>query len=68
MKKEAEDFLESPVFKTLCIQCRGMGSTHGWGTKIPHATRCCKRGEREKREREREKQQLERAKAQCEYS
>ena len=27
------------MVKTLCFHCRGHGSTSGWETKIPHATR-----------------------------
>ena len=28
------------VVKVLCLQCRGVGSILGWGTKTPYATRC----------------------------
>ena len=28
------------MVRTLCCQCRGVGLTPGWGTKIPHTTLC----------------------------
>ena len=36
-KCQAWDFPGGPVAKTLCFQCRGIGSIPGQGTKIPHA-------------------------------
>ena len=37
---KSSDFSGNPVVKTLHFQCRGAGSTPGWGTKIPHAVWC----------------------------
>ena len=39
-KKElkAEDFPGGPVVKTSPSSARGVGSIHGWGVKIPHAS------------------------------
>ena len=36
-KKELiyREFSDSPVFRTPCFYCRGIGSISGWGTKIP---------------------------------
>ena len=34
------DFSGSPVVKISPSNAGSVGSIHGWGTKIPHATRC----------------------------
>ena len=31
------EFPGSPVVRTRCFHCRGLGSIPGWGTKIPQA-------------------------------
>ena len=38
-KKLLQDFISSPVVRTLYFHCRAMGLIPGQGTKIPHATR-----------------------------
>ena len=41
---DAEEFPGNPVVRALCASTAGgMGSTSGWGTKIPHASRCSKK-------------------------
>ena len=39
LKKKKElsywEFSDSPVLRTPCFHCRGIGSVSGWGTKIP---------------------------------
>ena len=38
------------MFGTKHFQCRGVGSIHGWGTKMPH-TMQCDQNKKEARER-----------------
>ena len=41
---DAEEFPGGPVVRALCVSTAGgMGSTSGWGTKIPHASWCSKK-------------------------
>ena len=35
-----EDFSGGPVVKTPSSNAEDVGSIPGWGTNIPHATRC----------------------------
>ena len=36
-------FTGTSLVTTLNFYCRGAGSIPGWGTKIPHAARCCQK-------------------------
>ena len=44
-----KDFPGTPVVKTPCFQCRGVGSIPGQGTKIPHAMQYVAKKEKKKR-------------------
>ena len=41
--KTLRDFLGGPGAKTQAPNAWGVGLILGWGTKIPHATRCSKK-------------------------